>query len=198
MAATLNKNPDLSWELEKTLNRDRAKAFVLQFESTLCVYSASVEQLYSTYNLYFPEESQRRMVVLPDPAAFHDTYNGIAEEAVLATGLHILPGELIGERGLYLANVGADRTLGRRKLPFAPAIRAIVGRRPEGDPFLPVLVKGDLRDYNNAWPMLHLHRIRLGALTERSALDRTNVRNAITEKMDALLEMAGAATSVSH
>jgi hypothetical protein len=187
MAMRPNDNPDLSWELEKTLDRERAMEFVLQFEKTLCVYSASVAQLYSTYNLYFPEEFSRRMVVLPDPAAFNDTFNNIPEDAVLATGLHILPGELIDRRGLYLANVDAQRRLGRRKLPFAPAMRAILAQRPDDDPFLPVLMKGDLRDYDNSWPILHLHRIRLADLTERSVLEQLNVRSTILDKLETLL-----------
>lgn len=191
MASPLGDNPDLAWDLNEILNRERAMDFVLQFETTLCVYSASVEQLYSTYNLFFPEEFRRKMVILPDPAAYHDTFHNVPVSSVMATGLHIIPGELIDKRGLFLANVNRDRTLGNRQLPFGPAVRSIMQRRSADDPFLPVLAKGDLREFNDSWPVLHLHRIKISELTEHSALDRTNITNTITEKLDALLAELG-------
>jgi len=181
----LPENPDLAWDIEG-IDRDRAVDFIMQFETTLCVYSASVEQLYSTYNIYFPREYHRRMVILPDPAAFHDTFHGIVPEAVVMTGLYIIPGELIGEQGLYLANVKKDRTLGDRRIPFESGMRTICRNRPADDPFLPVLAKGDLRGFEESWPVLHMHRVKLSELGERSELDRTNIRNVVTEKLESL------------
>jgi hypothetical protein len=181
----LPENPDLAWDIEG-IDRDRAVDFIMQFETTLCVYSASVEQLYSTYNIYFPREHHRRMVILPDPGAFHDTFHGIIPEAVVMTGLYIIPGELIGEPGLYLANVKKDRTLGDRRIPFEAGMRTIIRNRPDDDPFLPVLAKGDLRGFEESWPVLHMHRVKLSKLAERSELDRTNIRNVVTEKLESL------------
>ena len=185
-STSLPDNPDLAWDLGEGIDRDLAADFVMQFETTFCVYSASVEQLYSTYNIFFPREYHRRMVILPDPAAFHDTFNGIVPEAVVMTGLYIIPGELIGESGLYLANVKKDRTLGERRIPFEVGMRAILKNRPADDPFLPVLAKGDLRGFEESWPVLHMHRVKLGLLSERSELDRTNIRNVVTEKLESL------------
>lgn len=182
---TLPDNPDLAWDITG-IDRDRAVDFIMQFETTLCVYSATVEQLYSTYNIFFPREHHRRMVILPDPAAFHDTFNGIVPEAVVKTGLYIIPGELVGEQGLYLANVNKDRSLGNRRIPFEGGMRTIRRNRPAHDPFLPVLAKGDLRGFEESWPVLHLHRIKLSELSERSELDRTNIRNVVTEKLESL------------
>jgi hypothetical protein len=182
----LPDNPDLAWDLGEGIDRDRAVDFIMQFETTLCVYSASVEQLYSTYNIYFPREYHRRMVILPDPAAFHDTFHGVVVESVIMTGLYIIPGELIGEEGLYLANVKKDRTLGDRRIPFEAGMRTIMKNRAADDPFLPVLAKGDLRGFEESWPVLHLHRVKLGELSHRSELDRTNIRNVVTEKLESL------------
>jgi len=182
----LPDNPDLAWDIGEGIDRDRAVDFIMQFETTLCVYSASVEQLYSTYNIFFPREYHRRMVILPDPGAFHDTFNGVVPEAVIMTGLYIIPGELIGESGLYLANVKKDRTLGDRRIPFETGMRAILRNRPQDDPFLPVLAKGDLRGFEESWPVLHMHRVKLAELSERSELDRTNIRNVVTEKLESL------------
>jgi hypothetical protein len=186
MATGLPDNPDLAWDLEDTIDMDTAKNFVMQFEETLCVYSPSVQQLYSTYNIFFPEEYDRRMVILPDPGAFHDTFNGITTEAITMTGLYVVPGELIGKAGLHLANVDKDRNLSERRIPFESGMRKLMGNRPDDDPFLPVLAKGDLRGFKRDWPVLHMHRIKLGVLEMHSALDLTNIRNVITEKLESL------------
>jgi len=182
----LSANPDLAWDLEDFNDRQRAMDFVMQFESTLCVYSPSVEQLYTNYNMFFPKEWERKMVILPDPNAFHDTFFHIAAEAVVATGLYIIPGELIDQDGLFLANVREDRSLGERRIPFQIGMRAIISNRPEDDPFLPVLAKGDLREFDDSWPVMHLHRIKPKVLAEISELDRTSLSSVISEKLDSL------------
>ena len=117
--SVLPDNPDLAWDLGEGIDRERAIDFIMQFETTLCVYSASVEKLYSTYNIYFPREYHRKMVILPDPAAFHDTFSGVVTEAVQMTGLYIIPGELIDEQGL----VPGQREKGSQPRPTAHSVR---------------------------------------------------------------------------
>ena len=180
------ENPDLAWDLDDFSESQRAQDFVLQFETTLCVYSPSVEQLYTTYNMYFPKELARKLVILPDPAVYHDTFNFIEADAVTATGLYIIPGELIDKTGLFLANVNEDRTLGNRQIPFEPGLRSIIKKRPANDPFLPILAKGDLREFEESWPVLHLHRVRPETLPRLSDLDKSSITNVITEKLETL------------
>lgn len=182
----LPENPDLAWDLDEFNNRQRAMDFVMQFEETLCVYSPSVAQLYTNYNMYFPKEWQRKLVILPDPTAFHDTFFYIDSRAVAATGLYIIPGELIEKRGLYLSNVKEGRNLGARQIPFEAGMRAIMKKRPADDPFLPVLAKGDLRSFEQSWPVMHLHRVRPKVLSEISDLDRNQLGNVIVEKLESL------------
>ena len=129
--------------------------------------------------------------ILPDAGAYHDTFFHIDKAAVQATGLHIVPGELIGETGLFLANVDKDRNLGRRQIPFEAGLRAIMAKRPDDDPFLPVLAKGDLRELEQSWPVLHMHRVRPQVIESMSELDRTSLRNVITEKLESLFLMQG-------
>jgi hypothetical protein len=182
----LPENPDLAWDLDDFNHRERAMEFVRQFETTMCVYSPSVEQLYTNYRMYFPEEWQRKLVILPDPAAFHDTFFHIQSQAVVATGLYIVPGELVSKPGLYLANVKENRTLGDRHVPFEAGLRAIMKKRADDDVFLPVLAKGDLRELEQSWPVLHLHRIKPKVLERISDLDRTSLSTLINEKLDSL------------
>jgi hypothetical protein len=184
--SALPENPDLSWDLDDFNDRDQAMEFVSQFETTMCVYSTSVQQLYTNYRMYFPQEWQRKLVILPDPNAFHDTFFNIESEAVVATGLYVVPGALVGKPGLYLANVQENRTLGERQVPFEPGLRAIMQSRPGNGAFLPVLAKGDLRSLERTWPVLHLHRIKPGALQRFSDLDRASLVAVIQEKLESL------------
>ncbi len=66
-----------------------------------------------------------------------------------------------------------DRSLGDRRIPFEKGMRTLMHNRPADDPFLPVLAKGDLRGFEESWPVLHLHRVKLSELGERSELDRS-------------------------
>jgi len=180
------ENPDLSWDLDEFTNQDRTRDFVMQFEATMCVYSPSVEQLYTSYQMFFPQEWQRKLVILPDPQAYHDTFFNIQIEAIAATGLYIIPGELIGRDGLFLANVDEDRSLGHRQVPFETGMRAIIAAQPDDEPFLPILAKGDLREFEQSWPVLHLHRVRPKVLERISELDKSSIGNVIYEKLETL------------
>jgi hypothetical protein len=175
------QNPDLAWDLDQFFQRSRATEFVTQFQTTLCVYSPTVELLYATYEILFPEELDAKLVILPDKNAYYDTFTRIVTDWVKPTGLYIVPGELINRNGLHLANVTAERSLG------VSGIRAIMAARGANDPFLPVLAKGDLREFEQSWPVLHLHRICLPGLTHLSELDRCSMANVITEKLESLL-----------
>ncbi len=185
MSTQLPTNDDLAWDLDFS-ETERAMDFVRQFETTLCVYSPSVEQIYSTYNMFFPDDWDRKLVILPDSGAFHDTFYHVEKPSVTATGLYIIPGQLVDREGLFLANVEEDRSLGNRQVPFEAGLRAIMNSREKGDPFLPVLAKGDLRELEQSWPVLHLHRVNPAAVEQMSQLDRTNLTNVITEKLESL------------
>lgn len=186
MSTELPENDDLAWDLDDFSQAQRAMDFVQQFETTLCVYSPTVQQIYSTYNMFFPDDWDRKLVILPDAVAYHDTFYHVDRASVTATGLNIIPGELIGRTGLYLANVDEDRSLGKRQVPFVAGMRSIINKRPKGDPFLPVLAKGDLRELHQSWPVLHLHRVNPAAVEKMSNLDRTNLTNVVIEKLESL------------
>jgi len=44
-------------------------------------------------------------------------------------------------------------------------------------------MKGDLREFNDKLPCLHLHRLRLQDLTGLSGLERESIRTLITDKL---------------
>lgn len=186
------RNADLVWDLEKIHQHKRAVNFVKQFESRFCVFSSTVRQLYTNYSVFFPEEANRQLVILPDPYAFHDTFSHLNPEAVQSTGLHVIPGNLIGKNGLYLIISHRDKNVRSVPIPFQEGIRQILRRSNTEDPFLPVLMKGDLREFNDQLPCLHLHRLRLKQLHSLSSLDREGIRSVITDKLMTLYKESSA------
>ena len=184
-------NPDLIWDLDSLARRELAERFIRLFENRLCVWSESVEQLYTNYSLHFPAELGRKMVVLPNPYAFHDTLHGIAAQAICKTGLCVLPGQLLGKSGLLLSNQLPGNRLAPRSMPFKPALAQIINsQRKVGDEFLPLLVKGDLREFDQQLPYLHLHRLQLAKLPLLSNFEREDIRQSITRKLLLLYRQA--------
>lgn len=186
--ASSSDNKDLIWDLDEFHQRRLATEFVRRFENKLCVYSGSVEQIYSNYNIYFPEEEGRKMVILPNPYAYHDTFQGIPEHAVQTTGLTIVPGELIGKQGLHLTiPIKSAKGKRMRVVPLQLGLSAINKQRPVDKPFLPIVMKGDLREIEQKVPVLHLHTVRLDRLSERSLFERTGIKQVISQKLPSIV-----------
>ena len=181
-----HQNNDLVWSLDNFSRRDLAKEFVMRFESRLCVYSPSVEQVYTNYSINFPSSEFGKMVVLPNPYAFHDTFHNVNHSAVRDTGLFIVPGALIGKTGLFIIVKYKNQSVKPVPLPIRHALKKMVRTGDENDPFLPILIKGDLREFDANTPCLHLHRIKLSELQTRSEFEKENLKAAIFDKMSDL------------
>jgi hypothetical protein len=176
-------NKDLIWDLDTFKQRKRAHEFVLNFENKLCVFSGTVQQLYTNYNIFMPAEENSRLVILPNPYAHHDIFQGIPESAVKPTGLYIVPGK-DGELLLRIPVKSAENPF--RAVPLQIGFRMINQRRPSNLPLLPVLVKGDLRELDARTPCLHLHAITLSNMPRLSPLELNEIRRTILERMKAL------------
>ncbi len=177
------ENKDLVWDLDTFQQRQLAMEFVMGFENKLCVFSGSVGQLYTNYNLFFPKEESRKLVILPNPYAHHDTFHGLSEEAVSATGLNIIPGQVGGKNALLLAIPFKSGKTKYRTVPLQVGLRVINQQRPADQPLLPVLQKGDLRELDAKTPCLHLHCLHLNRMGDLSALEAAGIRNVITERL---------------
>lgn len=183
------QNADLEWDVGANA-RQSAIDFVTHFESRLCVYSASVEQLYTNYTINFSSRANAPLVILPNPYAFHDTYSRVSAQSIRDTGLFIIPGETIGKQGLHLVSRHKQKSAGATPIPFRHALKKILSTQANEDPFLPVLVKGDLREFNAQTPCLHLHRIKLPELTKLSMFEQQSIKRAINQKLYALYKQA--------
>lgn len=176
-------NKDLIWDLDAFNQRQRAVDFVMGFENKLCVYSSSVEQLYTNYNIFFPREEDRKLVILPNPYMPHDTFNNILAGAVTPTGMEIIPGIYQSRPCLFLRIPFRSGSVKYRALPLQMGLKIVREKLSSGKPFLPVLMKGDLRELDASTPCLHLHAIHLARLEEHSALERSGIHKVIEQRL---------------
>ncbi len=181
------ENKDLVWDLQSFNKQQRAQNFVMGFENKLCVYSANVEQLYTNYNIFFPKEENRKLVILPNPYAHHDTIQGITETSVKATGLFVVPteGENTGGSLQMIIPLKSENTKYRR-VPLSVGLRLINQKRPPDRPFLPVVMKGDLRELDQDTPCLHLHSLQLSSLPRLSEMDLNEIQRVILRHLEEL------------
>jgi hypothetical protein len=168
----------LVWDLTKLTDHDRATRFVMRFQESLCVYSPPVEQLYTNYEIIVPDDDGRKLIILPNPHAFHDTFSHINPDAVVQTSLFIPP-DSDGQLQLLVPLSNG----GRRAMPLGVGLNFIQTKLGADVPFLPVLTKGDLREFKQSMPILHLHRIVLSKVTRHSELEVRAIRKAIQNRL---------------
>lgn len=184
---TKQENSDLIWNLGVEEMRKRATRFVMDFENRLCVYSPSVEQIYTTYNMHVPRQQDHNLIILPDPFAFHDTFSHVNHEAVTQTALFIVPGDVIKRPGYFIMVPTKDKK--KKLLPLSHAIKIFVENRPADDPFLPILVKGDLKPFSNQLPCLHLHRLEPSKVKGLSGFAVHDMQKAIISRLEQLVTL---------
>lgn len=179
-------NRDLVWDLDQFKQQKLAQEFVLQFENRICVYSGSVEQIYTNYNVFFPKEENRKIVILPNPFAHHDIFHSVPEHAVKPTGLMIVPDYYSADKKMMLRIPLRKGAEPYRLVPLNAGLRLINSRRPPDQPLLPMLVKGDLRELDQSTPSLHLHSINLAKVGNLSAMEIAGIKAVVLDKMDRL------------
>ena len=98
-----------------------------------------------------------------------------------------MPGELVGRNGLHVTILVKNKHVANKPIPFKKAIAHVVGTHKKvGDTFLPVLVKGDLREFNQTLPYMHLHRIMPEFLAKLSEFDRSDIERVVSDKLKRL------------
>lgn len=182
-------NNDLVWALDRFEKKQRAHAFVLGFENFLSVYSGSVQQIYTNYDVFFPKDEEGRLVILPNPYAHHDTFNLVEETAVKPTGLFIVPAESHIAAGKLNMLLPMKRGVSKfRMVPLEVGLKLINSKRPPSKPFLPILAKGDLRELNQDTPCLHLHSLQIHQMTMLSALEMKDIERVILSRLTELVK----------
>ena len=166
---------DLHWSLEEMRAKELGKQFLLNLSEFLPVYSPALRQVYADYDTYFTKTS---VVILPDPTDFTTTYSHIPEHVVKATGILLHPTP---------DGVGVNMRLRNQRsvtLPLDQAFNII--RRQLRGPFLPVVKRGDLRDFDQLTPCLHLNALALGTADTLSRFERLDIASAMEARVKEL------------
>ena len=180
-------NKDLVWTIGTKVYLESAVGFLKRFESALCLFSSSVRQLYTNYEIVRVSNSSNRMVALPNPYAFHDTFNNVLGDAVVPTGMRIVPSEFNGSGEEDLLLVYKSKRYGTTKaVPLRQGLKALEKHYGKGN-FLPVMINKDLQFINNKTPAMHLHRVDINKLNHLSDFQRSDLRLAIEDKMATLV-----------
>ena len=175
--------PDLIWDLANITHKNRAISFLNRFEQSLCVFSSAVSQLYANYKISAINNSEN-LIILPDPYAWHDTFQSVPPTSVKGTGLFIVPGKAIGrDEGLFLLQ-RSKKTGKYNIMELDQGIKLARNASSEKHPFLPVIMNQDLRQLPNRAPLLHLHRIDTRYLEHLSGFQIDDIARTITDKID--------------
>src|SRR5690606_32150322 len=165
--------PDLIWSLSQLNDKDRGRAFLLGMSEHLPIYSASVRQLYLSYDVGFAGDNA---VIIPHRYSFTETYSRIEAENIRHVGIQLLP----TSNGIEMAVKKKDG--GTAFLPISMGLR-LVQKRLGSIPFLPVIQKGDLREYSLHQPALQLHALDIRGLHDLSQFNKMDITRAIHAKL---------------
>lgn len=182
------ENKDLIWDIESFRKQQRAKDLILGIENQLCVFSGSVGQLYTCYDIFFPKDENRKIVILPNPYTPHDTFHGLPEESVRPTGLFLV--NKASKKGsgtelqLLIPINKAEKKY--RRVPLEVGLKMINSKRDPERPFLPVVMKGDLREFNQETPCLHLRSLSLDRVSMLSELEMNAIQTVILDRLTQL------------
>lgn len=182
-------NRDLVWTLGGKRFSESTFGFLKRFESSLCLFSNTVGQLYSNYEIVHFGHEGTKLVALPNQFAAHDTFDNVESDAVEATGLYIVPSEITqnasdaeGLRLLYRCR----KTKKLKTMPLAEGMERITNYYLPKEPFLPVMINRDLRSFKGNVPAMHLHRLRVDLLLKLSDLQIKDISSTVNSKMKAL------------
>lgn len=178
-----SNHQDLIWNIGKNRYIESTVGFIKRFESALCLFSSSLHQLYSNYEIIQANQESGRMIALPNPYAFHDTYSNILNDAIIPTGVHLAPSEIIGSSNKKLLMLFRSKKSGKIQTTDLETGFKALEKSFGKDNFLPVMVNNDLRFTDKNIPTMHLHRIDLEKLQHISSFERSDIKIAIKDKM---------------
>ncbi len=188
MLRNAGSNRDLVWSLGGRQFSESTFGFLKRFESALCLFSNTVSQLYSNYEIVHFGHGGTKLVALPNDFAAHDTFNNVDYDAVEPTGLYIVPEEVrrgSGRKGLLL--LYRCRKTGRPKtMPLAQGLDRVRTRYMPKEPFLPVMINRDLRSFKGRVPAMHLHRLCIGKMVRLSDLEKKDIHKTVDQKIELL------------
>lgn len=171
------------WNISDFRNKAMALQFVTSLRQTLCVYSNTLHHIYGEYAIESVRQDGLSLVVVPQTYSL-ERFTHIPENAISPTGIFVFPGWYFGHKAPYVMTLPVrDGKRMKRSRPILPENTFhMIEKRIPGKTFLPLLQRGDLREFNQRTPYVHLHRLLPEKLDTLSAFDRGQLSGLILDR----------------
>lgn len=181
---TNKENKDLVWSLTSMKEKEAAIEFFSRLKDSVCIYSPSVEILYTNFEVLPIGDLNNGLVMLPNPSAQHDQFYNISPKAIASIKVAIVPGQPYGHDS-FMIQFSSGKVV-----PFKRGLMMLnVMFKKKNIPFLPVVERGDLREVNTRHPSLYLHVIKPSLLSEVSELDKNYLEKAIVDRFGNIAQL---------
>ncbi|WP_051786064.1 hypothetical protein [Endozoicomonas numazuensis] len=174
------------WDISHFNEKKKAADFFDSLRTVFAVYSPGTSQIYTNYDVFWSTYNKEKLVVLPNQHAHHDTFFEIEQDATRASGIFVIPGEILGREELHVA---LPKSKGRKTKPVLAErgielfAKAYENRYP-GKYFVPIVTTGDLREFNKRAPLLHLHMLDVTRLKGLSPFKREDLKQSIVSRLE--------------
>jgi len=172
---------DVVWDIESFKFKRLAIEFALKIKQYFCVYSSVLTHVYGDYKVEVIRGARTRLVVVPETYSF-DRYINILEDSVTPTYVHVYPGWYFNLSCAYAMTLPLQ---GKRSRPIPMSVGLKMLEEKTGT-FLPLLRNGDLREFDQRTPYLHLHMLNLQSVKSLSDFDMSQLRGLIKDKLSGL------------
>ena len=174
-----------SWNPGEILTREDVLSFLQHFEGVLCLYSSGEECLYSQYQFRFSGESEDVGVsVCPDSG---DVFSVIPENAVVDTGIKILPGECVGGGGIFIKIPSPNALGASRTLPFSIGLKRVLRLYGKGKKlFVPVLNVQDVSGYESRLASVSIYSVDVEELGHYAEKELNRLVETVQQKLHSL------------
>ncbi|WP_067520301.1 hypothetical protein [Endozoicomonas ascidiicola] len=185
--STIDHQKTVIWSLSRFSQQKKAADFFDSLSSALCVYSPGAQSLYGRYSVYWGTSQREKLVVMPDFSEHLWTIQQLDLSAAKQTGIFLIPGECVGKEGFYISVRDSQKR--RILLPAKSGFQQIARQFQTkfGQKFCPIVTRGDLREFRQSHPYLHLHHVDISRIPSVSDMTRKDVLFMSQEKLSVLL-----------
>ncbi|WP_045861610.1 hypothetical protein [Teredinibacter purpureus] len=183
-----SQNKKIYWDISDFKKQNLAISFARDLNDRLCVYSSGLQHVYGQYSIEMVVHRKKKLVVVPNTYST-ERYVDIDEDSIRPTGVHIYPGWYFSIDKPYVMTMPIKTRQGvTRTRPLSPEHGFnILERTFYKRPFYPILKNGDLREFDQETPYLHLHRIAPESMKALSSFDIDQLCGLIIEKRNRLM-----------
>jgi hypothetical protein len=177
----------IEWDIHNIERKYDAYRFAKLFENRFCVYSPTVQKLYTDYQIVEPSLESDKIMLLPTLTADSEPYHDIEPSCIVSTDVKVIPGEIVGRKGIHLAMPDLEQPGKFKVFAFKEGLAELKKSLYQGRPFLPVLMNGDLREFDKKLPFLQLHIINIDKLVNLSSFERNDMSNLINTRLNSMI-----------